>query len=69
MVAPHDSAELTDVRCVTSGSASASSSTGANAGAHDGVGLADEIPRAEVNDEDIELTTGTVLEDDCVPID
>ena len=62
---------------MTSGSVS-SSATGDNAGALDGVGRADEILRAEVDDAGIEvddigveLTTGTVLEDDweddCVP--
>ena len=50
----------------SSGSIS-SSATGVNAGAHDGVGRADEILRAEVDDIGIELATGTVLEDDCVP--
>ena len=33
---------------------------------HDGVGRADDVLCAEVDEEDIELTTGTVLEDDCV---
>ena len=50
---------MADVRCVTSGSVS-SSVTGANVGAHDGVGRADEILCAEVDEEDVELTTGTV---------
>ena len=54
------------VGCVSSGSISCSA-TGVNAGAHDGVGRADEILRAEVDDIGIELATGTVLEDDCVP--
>ena len=55
---------MTDVNCVTSGSVS-SSATGTNVGAHDGVGRADDILCAEVDEEDIEPTTGTVLEDDC----
>ena len=38
---------------------------GTNVGAHDGVGRADGILCAEVDEEDIEPTTGTVLEDDC----
>ena len=57
---------MTGVGCVSSGSTS-SSATGVNAGAHDGVGRADEILRAEVDGIGIELATGTVLEDDCVP--
>ena len=48
------------MRGVTSGSVS-SSATGANVGALDGVGRAADILCAEVDEEDIELTTGTVL--------
>ena len=50
---------------VASGSI-ASSATVDNAGALDGVGRADEILRAEVDDVGVELATGTVLEDGCV---
>ena len=57
------------MRCVTSGSVSSglisSSVTVDNAGALDGVGRADEILRAEVDDIGIELATGAVLEDGC----
>ena len=52
---------------MSSGSISSSSATGVNAGAHDGAGRADEVLCAEVEDIGIELVTGTVLEDDCVP--
>ena len=55
---------MTDVSCVTSGSVS-SAVTVANVGAQYGVGRADGILCAEVDEEDIEPTTGTVLEDDC----
>ena len=51
--------------CVSSGSTS--SATDGNVGALDGVGRADEILRAEGIVIGIELVTGTVLEDDCVP--
>ena len=57
---------MASVSGVTSGSVS-SSATGANVGAHDGVGRADEILCAEVDEAGIEPTTGTVLEDSCVP--
>ena len=57
---------MADMRCVTSGSVS-SSTTVANVGAHDGVGRADEILRAEVDIKGFKLTTGTVLEDGCAP--
>ena len=39
--------------------------TVAKVGAHDGVGRADDILCAEVDEDDIEPTTGTLLEDDC----
>ena len=50
--------------CVTAGSVFCAA-TGTDVGAHDGVGRVDGILCAEVDEEDIEPTTGTVLEDDC----
>ena len=52
------------MQAVTSGS-ELCAAVGTNAGAHDGVGRAVGILCAEVDEEDIEPTTGTVLEDDC----
>ena len=55
---------MAGVSCVTSGSVSCSA-TVAKVGALDGVGRAADILCAEVDKDDIEPTTGTLLEDDC----
>ena len=55
---------IADVGGVAFGSVSCSA-TVANVGAHDGVGRDVGILCAEVDEDDIEPTTGTLLEDDC----